>query len=71
MKIRIPKILMASLFLLFTPMMCMHLGDDHHGGGHLSSVYQPSVHSLNHDYQSSVSTGQGGITIRQDSGGEN
>ena len=70
MKIRNLKTKIIGPMLLLFPMACMHLGDGHHEGGHHSSIYQPSVQSLVHDQQSSGSSGQGGITIRQDSGGE-
>jgi hypothetical protein len=56
MKIRSLKTKVIGPVLLSIPMTCMHLGDGHHDGGHHSSIYQPSVQSLVHDQQSTVST---------------
>ncbi len=48
MKIRDLKIKLIASTLLFIPMSCMYLGDDHHSGGHYSWLHlernQPSIH---------------------------
>ena len=45
MKIRNFKIIVVAPFLLLTPMMCMHMGDSHHGSDHDSLQYRlPSFH---------------------------
>jgi hypothetical protein len=46
MKIRNFRIILIAPFLLLTPMMCMHLGDDHHTGDPYSSVSQLSSHNF-------------------------
>ena len=56
MKIRRFKIMMLGPILLSLPMMCMHLGDDHHSGPHHSSAYHPS-------YQYSIRELAAGSTI--------
>ncbi len=71
MNIRRLKTKVIGPILLLLPMTCMHLGDGHHDGDHHSSIYQPSVQSLVLDHQSGASTGQRGITIRQDSESQN
>jgi len=72
MKIRNLKTKVIGPVLLLIPMACMHLGDGHHDGDHHhSSIYQPSVQSLVLDHQSGAITGQRGITIRQESEGQN
>jgi hypothetical protein len=42
MKIRNLKTKVIGPGLLLIPMACMHLGDDHHSGGHHSSTIPPS-----------------------------
>ncbi len=71
MKIRDLKTKVIGPILLVLPMTCMHSGDGHHDGDHHSSIHQPSAQSLVHDHQSGAITGQQGITIRQDSEGQN
>ncbi len=45
MKIRNFKAILVAPFLLLTPMMCMHMGDFHHGSNHHSLQYRlPSFH---------------------------
>jgi len=71
MKIRNLKTKLIGPVLLLIPMACMHLGDGHHDGDHHSSIYQPSAQSFVLDHQSGAITGQRGITIRQESEGQN
>ena len=62
MEIRTLTIVFVAPFLLSLPMMCTHLGDDHHGGHHHSFQYRQSPL---HDSTTGSTTGQGDISILQ------
>ena len=62
MKISTLRIIFIAPILLSIPMMCMHLGDGHHNGGHHSLQYPQS--SL-HDSMAGSTTAQQDISSRR------
>jgi hypothetical protein len=70
MKIRNLKTKVIGPILLLIPMVCMHLGDDHHSGDHHSSSRQPSYQSLVYAQAAGSTMGHEWIIIHQDSAEE-
>jgi hypothetical protein len=67
MKIRNLKTWGIGPLLLLVPMMCGHLGDGHHMGYRQPGLSQQSHQSSTQSERIPGVTGEGGITIRQDS----